>query len=137
MGNNNTVLKFKGILSDPETLTGTLNGELVRGFSAYDIAVENGFVGTPEQWLEFLKGEKGDKGDSVDVNVVKNTKDEYIVGFSTPDKEIESPNLKSKLVRGEDYMTQEDIDEISDEIFRSVDNMIKPLSNSNIESIFH
>ena len=30
------------------------------GKSAYDIAVENGFVGTQKQWLESLKGEKGD-----------------------------------------------------------------------------
>lgn len=33
------------------------------GKSAYDIAVENGFEGTPEEWLESLKGDKGDKGD--------------------------------------------------------------------------
>lgn len=39
------------------------------GKSAYDIAVEHGFVGTEEEWLESLRGpqgeqgEKGDKGD--------------------------------------------------------------------------
>lgn len=33
------------------------------GKSAYEIAVEHGFVGTEEEWLESLKGEKGDKGD--------------------------------------------------------------------------
>ena len=40
-------------------------GELkvVNGKSAYEIAVENGFVGTEEEWLYSLKGEKGDKGD--------------------------------------------------------------------------
>ena len=32
------------------------------GKSAYDIAVENGFEGSVEEWLESLKGEKGDKG---------------------------------------------------------------------------
>ncbi len=30
--------------------------------SAYDIAVDNGFVGTEAEWLESLKGEKGDDG---------------------------------------------------------------------------
>lgn len=30
------------------------------GPSAYDIAVENGYSGTEEEWLESLKGEKGD-----------------------------------------------------------------------------
>ena len=32
------------------------------GKSAYEIAVEHGYQGTEEQWLESLKGEKGDKG---------------------------------------------------------------------------
>ena len=42
------------------------------GASAYEIAVENGFVGTEQQWLASLKGEtgaagaKGDKGDKGD-----------------------------------------------------------------------
>lgn len=38
------------------------------GRSAYEVAVDNGFVGTEEQWLEYLrqgpKGDKGDKGDT-------------------------------------------------------------------------
>ena len=32
------------------------------GKSAYDLAVENGFEGTVEQWLASLKGDKGDTG---------------------------------------------------------------------------
>lgn len=36
------------------------------GKSAYEIAVEHGFVGSEEDWLESLKGEKGDKGDKGD-----------------------------------------------------------------------
>lgn len=35
---------------------GTLGGQLVRGFSAYDIAVLNGFKGSEEDWLDTLKG---------------------------------------------------------------------------------
>lgn len=38
------------------------------GKSAYDIAVENGFVGSESQWLQTLKGDKGDKGDTGSVN---------------------------------------------------------------------
>jgi hypothetical protein len=35
------------------------------GLSAYQVAVDNGFVGTEEQWLEYLRqGPKGDKGDT-------------------------------------------------------------------------
>ncbi|WP_414655037.1 hypothetical protein [Jatrophihabitans sp.] len=32
------------------------------GSSAYDVAVKNGFQGTPQQWLDSLKGAKGDTG---------------------------------------------------------------------------
>ena len=34
----------------------------VDGKSAYEIAVENGFVGTEEEWLESLKGDTGSQG---------------------------------------------------------------------------
>lgn len=50
---------------------GTYKGEVrlnahsgKNGSSAYEVAVENGFSGTEEEWLLSLKGEKGDKGDS-------------------------------------------------------------------------
>ena len=36
-------------------LIGTLGGNLVRGFSAYEIAVANGFKGSEEDWLDTLK----------------------------------------------------------------------------------
>ena len=39
-----------------ENLKGTLSGQLVRGYSAYTIAVMNGFQGTEKEWLESLKG---------------------------------------------------------------------------------
>lgn len=32
--------------------------------NAYQIAGENGFIGTETEWLESLKGDKGDKGDT-------------------------------------------------------------------------
>ena len=38
-------------------IVGTLGGNLVRGFSAYEIAVANGFKGTEQEWLASLKGE--------------------------------------------------------------------------------
>lgn len=34
-----------------------------QGFSAYEVAVKNGYVGTEQEWLASLKGDKGDKGD--------------------------------------------------------------------------
>jgi len=32
------------------------------GYSAYEVAVNNGFVGTEEEWLESLRGEQGEPG---------------------------------------------------------------------------
>jgi hypothetical protein len=34
------------------------------GKSAYQIAVDNGYIGTETQWLLSIKGAKGDKGDT-------------------------------------------------------------------------
>lgn len=34
----------------------------VVGYSAYEVAVQNGFVGTEQEWLASLKGETGNTG---------------------------------------------------------------------------
>lgn len=39
-----------------------------RGYSAYEIAVQNGFEGTEKEWLASLKGEPGDAADGLTVN---------------------------------------------------------------------
>ena len=44
----------------PEQLEQLKGGD---GKSAYEIAQDNGFTGSQEEWLASLKGEKGDKGD--------------------------------------------------------------------------
>lgn len=46
-----------GVLMGPEGDQGA------DGRSAYQIAVQNGFEGTEQEWLASLKGPKGDKGD--------------------------------------------------------------------------
>lgn len=38
--------------------------QAIKGESAYEVAVRNGFKGTEEEWLASLKGEKGDPGSS-------------------------------------------------------------------------
>ena len=44
--------------------SGYFKGE--RGYSAYEVAIQNGFDGTEAKWLDSLKGTKGDKGDKGD-----------------------------------------------------------------------
>ena len=49
------------------TVKGKLAGmpDTIRGYSAFEVAVLNGFKGTEQEWLASLKGAKGDKGDAV------------------------------------------------------------------------
>lgn len=46
------------------------------GKSAYEIAMENGFQGTAQEWLESLKGPKGDPGEGTELEVVDNLESE-------------------------------------------------------------
>ena len=54
---------LRGTISSRGSLNGKLNGlEKIQGYSAYQVAVINGFVGTEAEWLESLKGAQGDPG---------------------------------------------------------------------------
>lgn len=47
-------------LSAQQTVRGNLSRlKTMRGYSAFEVAVINGFRGTVEEWLESLKGEPG------------------------------------------------------------------------------
>lgn len=55
------------ISSADSTLKGRVNKLYeLRGYSAYEVAVLEGFEGTEEEWLASLKGEQGEKGDKGD-----------------------------------------------------------------------
>ena len=40
-----------------------------RGYSAYEVAVQEGYVGTEEEWLASLKGDTGEKGEKGDQGI--------------------------------------------------------------------
>lgn len=46
----------------PENMT-TEELDLIRGHSAYQVAVQEGYQGTEDEWLESLNGEDGEKGE--------------------------------------------------------------------------
>ncbi len=48
----------------------------VVGKSAYELAVENGFEGTEQEWLASLHGQKGDPGQDAENYIVLTSKDE-------------------------------------------------------------
>lgn len=54
--------KLEGSLGQTKSMDGYLNNQLLRGYSAYQIAVKYGFNGSEEDWIASLKGEKGDQG---------------------------------------------------------------------------
>ena len=78
-------------ISGITTLTGQLMTNMVRGYSAYEIAVQNGFEGTVEEWLASLVGE------SVEIEVVEDTDSSYILRFTVGDESVTTPNLRQDL----------------------------------------
>ena len=48
--------RYRARLSQTEEIRGTLSGSIYRGYSAYETAVQHGYDGTEEEWLESLKG---------------------------------------------------------------------------------
>jgi len=61
------------------------------GESAYEIAVDEGYVGTKEEWLSSLKG---DDGFSPEIVVKTSTSEQYILTITTKEGSFDTPNLK-------------------------------------------
>lgn len=78
----------KGLKGDP--------GEAgTNGKSAYELAKDNGFVGTETEYLESLKGLKGDAGVSPTITEnADNTDKIYKLDVTTADGTFTTPNLK-------------------------------------------
>jgi len=80
-----------------KTVSGKINRLVeLRGYSAYEIALGNGYEGTVDEWLASLKGEKGEDGASIhalrgdEVDILASTNklvpgDWYLITESTND----------------------------------------------------
>lgn len=79
------------IVSDRGSITGNIMQTILVGLSAYEVAVKNGFVGTEQEWLDSLMGE------SVEVSVIKDTREEYVLSFTVGEDTIITPNLKGNV----------------------------------------
>lgn len=71
----NTVSQIKEYVDSKAGTSGSA------GKSAYEIAVDNGFVGTETEWLESLKGESGKDGKSIST-ITKDDSNNIIVTFT-------------------------------------------------------
>lgn len=65
------------------------------GKSAYEIAVEQGYSGTEEEWIASLHGEDGEDGFSPEITVKTSSSEQYILTITTADGSFDTPNLKS------------------------------------------
>lgn len=99
--NNSSI---SGAINPAGDISGALSNPLARGASAYEIAVANGYVGTEEQWLESLKGEKGDKGDPFTWDDLTTEQKKELTG--PPGADGYTP------VKGTDYFTKSDKTEL-------------------------
>lgn len=88
------------------------------GKSAFDIAVENGFVGTEIEWLLSLKGEKGDKGDAFTYADFTPTQIAELQKQAT-DKVVELDALEVSLITSERLRVQNENTRISSENTRN------------------
>lgn len=62
MADENSI-RLVGTLSPLNPIVGFLASEFLRGYSAYEIAVQNGYEGTIEDWLLSLIGPEGPQGE--------------------------------------------------------------------------
>ena len=76
-------MSLTGNIKSGGTLKGKINGlKTIHGYSAYEVAVIEGFRGTKEEWLASLKGEKGDRGErGIQAHYDEETKTLFITGI--------------------------------------------------------
>lgn len=112
---------FSGSYNDLTDIPESFNGK-----SAYEIAKDNGFVGTETEWLESLKGEKGDPGnDGISPTIIEdsnNTDEIYKLKITDKNGTITTPNLKGNGSNDGSSITIDS--EMSDTSENSVQNKV-------------
>lgn len=88
----------KGIMETPESMSGHLANTTLRGYSAYEVAVEHGFEGTEGEWLLSLKGETGETPNIGIGNVYTGDPGTYAEVTITGTKE--EPRINMKIPQG-------------------------------------
>lgn len=92
------------------------------GYSAYELAINNGFMGTEAEWLESLKGEDGEKGDKGDPGSIEmfgefNALDHRIVNVADPVEDGDAVNYK--CVKAED-ISEDFLKKVYDGVFTDI-----------------
>lgn len=102
--------KYMGVIGSNTSYFGTINGNMnygedvsgslatsvLRGLSAYEVAVKAGYSGTVDEWLASLIG------DSVQIEVVQDDTTAYILKFISGDQTVVTPNLLPIITLSDD-----------------------------------
>lgn len=108
--------RYRARLSQTEEIRGTLQGSIYRGYSAYQIAVQHGYEGTEEEWLESLHGKDGH---SPEIRAERTgSKQSTIYVDGEPAVNILDGIDGVTPVKGRDYWTESDKTEIVQEVLR-------------------
>lgn len=86
-----------------------------RGYSAYEIAVQNGFEGTEEEWLASLKGDTGETGPQ--------GKSAYQVAVDNGFEGTEE-DFVNQYINADNYYNKDEIDKRITHVFGVVNDMI-------------
>lgn len=104
-----------------------INGNVIAAVdakSAYVIALEHGFIGSEDEWLESLKGAKGEQGEQ-GIQGVQGEK-----GQNGKDGTNGTNGIDGKTpVKGTDYFTAEDKTEFTAEVAKSLEGKITNKAN--------
>lgn len=110
----------------------------VQGLNAYEVAVKNGFIGTEQEWLVSLKGEKGNKGDKGDIGIYDDTEIqnkianvENLIG----DVSIDIANINKKIDKLKEqhiYGVRRDI-ESSDPAWERIGDSVRLVANATYD----
>lgn len=88
-GSLGTKPKMSGTLSPSvPSLTANLSNLGIRGYSAYDLAVQHGFEGTEEEWLSSLAAKQivlKEENDSIYWKYENDTEWIYLITVATPE----------------------------------------------------
>ena len=95
-GTVNSKAQLSGNASNSKTISGNIMATVLKGLSAYEVAVKNGFVGTEEEWLQSLVG---NGIDSITMNpdgtltIIYTNGDSYTTPVSLKGKDGHSPYI--------------------------------------------
>lgn len=83
------------------------------GKSAYTIAVEHGFKGSEQDWLDSLRGPKGDKGSAEETAQILKKDGEFLKSVKGPKGDAGSAERAAELLKGKNvYLPDASVDTV-------------------------